>query len=87
MPGMLQVAARAGQFASTLLDDVGQVEKRVGFLPPETEGSQCFLELLKRRPCHDLPRWIPCDETGESTRNAGRCRALEQYLSYGKLTG
>jgi hypothetical protein len=45
----LQVTARARQFASILLDDVGQVEKRVGFLPPETEGSQCFLEMLKRR--------------------------------------
>jgi hypothetical protein len=36
----LQVAARAGQLAPMLLDDIGQVEECVGFLPPEAEGSQ-----------------------------------------------
>ncbi len=81
----LQVAARAGQLAPMLLDNVGQVEECPGFLPPETEGSQCLLELPKRRPCYGLPCWILCDETGEGTRNASRRGPLEQYLSYGKL--
>src|SRR5205823_2935381 len=81
----LQIAARAGQDATALLDGLREAPERMRLLPPEPERSECVFEVLGERLREDRPRWVALDEPWVGPRDPCRGRPLQQDLSHNDL--